>query len=297
MAETLHADEIPSDPALVRRLLDRQRSPWAGSPIERVSSTGTENALYRVGPDVVVRLPRRPAATGPIEKEQRWLPALATVLPLAVPEPLGAFEPSETFPWAWSAFRWLDGHDAITEPPDPAHLAFDLAAFLRALQALETSPGPEPAAAPSGRGVPLLARDAATRAAITASDGLVDITALDDRWERCLAADPWDRPETWVHGDIAAGNLLVQDARITAVIDWGSLGVGDPACDLIVAWELLDAPARAILRAELAVDDATWERGRGWALSTAILALPYYQHTNPFMADQARRKLAAVLDG
>lgn len=295
MAATLHADEIPSDEALVRRLLDRHRPPWAASPVRRVSSTGTENALYRVGADVVVRLPRRPAATGPIEKEQRWLPVLAPLLPLLVPEPLGAFEPTDAFPWAWSAFRWIDGRDAVQEPLDPQHVVADLAGFLGALHAIDTRGGPSPVRSPSGRGAPLAARDEITRAALAASAGLVDTAALTAVWARCLAADPWERPATWVHGDIAAGNLLGRGARLHAVIDWGSSGVGDPACDLVVAWELLDASGRAALRRRLAVDDATWERGRGWALSTAILALPYYLRSNPFMADQARRKLAAVL--
>lgn len=295
MATTLHADEIASDEELVRRLLAEQRPEWAGRPVVRVRSTGTENALYRVGDDVVVRLPRRPAATGPIEEEQRWLPVLAPHLPLAVPEPLGAFEPTEAFPWVWSAFRWLDGRDAITEPLAPGHLAADLARFLRALRAVDPTDGPAPASSPMRRGVPLARRDVATRSSIALAADLVDSSRVTTAWDRCVATEPWDRPPTWIHGDLAAGNLLGHGGRLSAVIDWGSLGVGDPACDLIVAWELLDEPGRTALRRELEVDDATWERGRGWALSTAILALPYYQHTNPFMADQARRKLAAVL--
>lgn len=291
----MHHDEIPSDAALVRRLLRDQHPRWADLPIERVTSTGTANALYRLGDDLVVRLPLRPSETRPAEKERRWLPVLAPALPLAVPLPVGTGEPSEAYPWPWSVCQWLDGEDAITASLDLGQAAEDLAGFIRALQGIDATDGPRPSAANYGRGVPLASRDAYTREAIGRSEGLVDIPAVTAAWEAALAAPVWDRPPVWVHGDLSAGNLLVRDGRLTAVLDWGALGVGDPACELVVAWELFDADSRSRLCEELEVDDATWARGKGWALSTAMLALPYYQHTNPFMADQARRKLAAVL--
>lgn len=295
MAPRMHHDEIGTDIDLVHRLLVAQHPRWADLPIEPVASTGTDNALYRLGDDKVVRLPRRPSSTRPVDKEHRWLPVLAPHLPLAMPVPLARGEPIEGYPWPWSVYPWFEGEDATTARFDRRQAARDLARFIAALQSIDPTGGPEPSIANFGRGVPLAARDDYTRQAVSASRDLIDTDAVTAAWEEALRVPTWDRPPVWVHGDIAAGNLLVRDGRLRAVIDWGAVGVGDPACDLIVAWELFDVASREVLRTELRVDDATWARGRGWALSTAIVALPYYQHTNAFMAAQARHKLAVVL--
>ena len=295
MARRMHHDEIDSDVDLVRRLLEAQQPPWADLPVERVASTGTDNALYRLGADMVVRLPLRPSSIEPADKEHRWLPALAPHLPLAIPVPLARGEPMGWYPWPWSVYPWLDGEDATTARLDLRQAACDLARFITALHSLDASGGPTASVANFGRGVPLAERDHDTRRAISAARDLIDADAVTAAWEAALRVEPWERPRVWVHGDIAAGNLLVREGRLSAVIDWGALGVGDPACDLLVAWELFDADSREVLRNELGADDATWARSRGWALSTAIVALPYYQHTNAFMAAQARHKLAVVL--
>jgi aminoglycoside phosphotransferase (APT) family kinase protein len=295
MAPRMHHDEIDSDVNLVRRLLEAQQPQWADLSIERVATTGTDNALYRLGDDMVVRLPLRPASIGPVDKEHRWLPALALHLPLAIPVPLAKGEPIDGYPWPWSVYPWFEGDDATAARFDRRQAASDLARFIAALQSIDPAGGPQPSTANFGRGAPLAARDRETRQAISASCDLIDTDAVTAAWEEALRLPTWRRPPVWVHGDIASGNLLVRNGRLSAVIDWGALGVGDPACDLIVAWELFDAEAREVLRSELRVDDATWARGRGWALSTAIVALPYYQHTNAFMAAQARHKLAVVL--
>jgi aminoglycoside phosphotransferase (APT) family kinase protein len=291
----MHHDEIDSDSDLVRRLLEAQQPQWADLPIEPVASTGTDNALYRLGDTMVVRLPLRPSSVGAADKEHRWLPALAPHLPLAIPVPLVRGEPIDGYPWPWSVCPWFEGEDATTARFDRRQAAYDLASFVAALHSLDPTGRPEPGIANFGRGQPLSERDRDTRRAISASRDLIDTDAVTAAWEEALGAPTWDQASVWVHGDIAAGNLLVRGGLLVAVIDWGTLGVGDPACDLIVAWELFDAESREVLRAELAVDDATWARSRGWALSTAIIALPYYQHSNPFMAAQARHKLAVVL--
>ncbi len=295
MARKMHHDEIDSDVDLVRRLLDAQQPQWGDLPIEPISSTGTDNALYRLGGDMVVRLPLRPSSTGPIDKEHRWLPVLAPHLPLAIPVPVAKGEPMQGYPWPWSVYPWFEGEDATKARFDRPQAASDLARFIAALQSIDPTGGPEPSISNFWRGVPLAVRDHYTRQAISASHDLIDTGAVTAAWEEALRVRTWDRPPVWVHGDIASGNLLVRDSRLSAVIDWGALGIGDPACDLIVAWELFDAEPREVLRTELGVDDATWARSRGWALSTAIVALPYYQHTNAFMAAQARHKLAVVL--
>ncbi|MEQ1788450.1 MAG: aminoglycoside phosphotransferase family protein [Acidimicrobiales bacterium] len=291
----MHRDQIDTDPALVRDLLEAQHAQWADRPIVRVASTGTVNALYRLGDDLVARLPLRRVTAVPIENELRWLPQLAPHLPIAISMPLALGQPTERFPSPWSVYAWFDGDDAITGALDLPQAAVDLASFLRALWSLDATGGPRPSVANYGRGIPLGLRDDITRASIRQSVDLVDTDAVTAAWERALAAQAWDQPPQWVHGDISSGNLIVRDRRIRAVIDW-SLGIGDPACDVLVAWELFDRESRALFREALAVDDATWDRARGWALSTAMLALPYYVTTNEFMARQARQKIAAVLD-
>jgi len=295
MRARMHHDDIPHDVDVVRRLLEAQRPEWADLSIEHVPSTGTDNALYRLGDDLVVRLPLRPGSVRQIERVDRWLPVLAPYLPLPVPVPVATGEPTEGYPWAWTVVSWMPGEDATTARLDRGRAVADLAGFIAALRAVDPTGGPRPSAANFGRGVPLALRDDETRRWIDKARGLVDTSAVAAAWDEAVRVPPWDGPPVWLHGDIASGNLLVEDGRLSAVIDWGALGVGDPACDLIVAWEMFDAAGREALRVLLGVDDATWERGRGWALSTAIISLPYYEGTNAFMADQARRKLAAVL--
>jgi aminoglycoside phosphotransferase (APT) family kinase protein len=293
----MHHDEIDSDADLVGRLLAAQQPQWAGLPVERIASTGTDNALYRLGDDMVVRLPLRPSSVRQLAREARWLPFLAPQLPLAVPVPLAAGEPSEAdgFPWPWLVYPWFDGEDATVAPLDLSTAAADLARFVTALQVVDPTGGPAANAANHGRGVPLADRDEFTRQGIAASQGLVDTAAVTAAWDVALRTPAWAGEPVWLHGDIASGNLLVQDGRLSSVIDWGAAAIGDPACDLLVAWELFDAASRQLLRAELDVDDGTWCRGRGWALSTALVALPYYRDTNPYMAAQAQRKIAEVL--
>ena len=291
----MHADEVDTDVSLVRRLLAAQFPQWADLPIEPVYSDGTDNAIYRLGSDMAVRLPRISWAVGQVEKEQQWLPRLASQLPLAIPVPLGKGIPAEGYPWNWSVCRWLEGENATVERiSDLRRAAIDLAQFIAALQRIDATDGPPPGPYNSYRGVPLAARDVQTRAAIASLEGTIDIEAVTVAWESALDAPVWDGPPVWIHGDLSSGNLLAVQGRLSAVIDFGCLGVGDPACDSIVAWSLFST-VRDALRAALYVDDATWARGRGWALSTALIALPYYQTTNPAIAAAARHKIDEVL--
>jgi len=254
----MHADEVDTDASLVRRLLAAQFPQWADLPIEPVHSAGTDNAIYRLGDDMAVRLPRIEWATANVDKEHRWLPRLAPLLPLAIPVPLARGEPGEGYPWHWSVYRWLEGENAtIDRVDDPRQAATDLARFVAALQRIDPNCGP-----PARRGVPLATRDALTRDAIASSQRMLDTDAVTAAWEAALEAPGWRGPPVWIHGDLQSGNLLAQHGRITAVIDFGGLGVGDPACDLMVAWNLLSAETRDVFRAALTVDDATWARGR-----------------------------------
>jgi aminoglycoside phosphotransferase (APT) family kinase protein len=292
----LHADEWDIDAALVRRLLAAQFPQWAGLTLAPVESAGTDNVLHRLGDDMVVRLPRIPGATGQVEKEQRWLPELAPVLPLAIPVPLAEGKPGEGYPWRWSVYRWLEG-DTATEGhvADPGQAARVLGQFVAAMQRIDPSGGPYPGASNSSRGVPLVTRDAETRGAIRALSGTYDAATLTAAWEAALAAPAWHGPPVWLHGDLHAANLLADRGRLSAVIDFGCLGVGDPACDVMVAWTYLSPDTREAFRSELEVDDATWARGRGWALSMGAIALPYYHRSNPVLAAIARRAIDQAL--
>jgi aminoglycoside phosphotransferase (APT) family kinase protein len=259
----------------------------------RVRSAGTDNALYRLGGDMVVRLPRIPGAAADVDKERRWLPRLRPRLPVAVPEVLGTGVPGDGFPYPWSVYRWLDGTDAadepITELPDSATR---LGRFVAALRTFGAAGGP-----PSFRGGPPRTRDTEVRAAIRelGADGTVDAGLAGAAWEAALAAPPWDGAPVWLHADLHPGNLLARRGRLTAVIDFGGLGVGDPASDMLPAWTLLTAPTREAFRAGAAVDDATWARGRGWGLCFGLGAVHVYRVTNPVLAGIGRHAVTETI--
>jgi aminoglycoside phosphotransferase (APT) family kinase protein len=286
----MHVDEVSTDVDLVRRLLRTQQPDWAELPLERVPSSGTDNALYRLGDDMVVRLPRIGWAVGGLERELEWLPRLAPLVPMSIPVPLSVGEPGEGFPWLWAVYRWLPGQNPpLGGPGDSTALACDLAAFMAAVQRIALD-GPS-----SRRGLPLTSQDERTQNALAQLDGEIDTVAAARAWEEALRIPDWSRRPVWLHGDLLPGNLLVEDGRLTGAIDFAIVGRGDPACDLLAAWSVLSSESRAVLRSELGVDDDTWARGRGWALSVALVALPYYRDTNPGFAAVARHVLAEVL--
>ena len=290
----MHADEVDIDSSLVARLLAGQFPRWADLTLSLVPSAGTDNAIYRLDDALAVRLPRVASATERVDTEFVWLPRLAPHLPLAIPLPLALGRPGEGYPWSWSVCRWLAGESAQSQrPADLGQAARDLADFIAALQRLDVVSWPPPGPSDSPRGGPLCTRDAPTRATIAELPGRLATGAVTAAWEAALQEPAWHGPPVWTHRDLLPGNLLVHGGRISAVIDFGCLGVGDPSCDLIAARALLSAQTRNIFRAALAVDEATWGRGR--ALSIGLIALPYYQHTNPVFTATARRMIAEVL--
>jgi aminoglycoside phosphotransferase (APT) family kinase protein len=291
----MHPGTHPIDDDLVRRLIAGQFPQWAGLAVARFPSGGTVNAMYRLGGDMVVRLPLVRGGAGDVSLEREWLPRLAPYLPTPVPEVLGVGEPAEGYPWPWSVYSWLAGENpsagALSEP---VLLAEDLAGFVAAMRSITLAGGPR-----AHRGGPVASLDAATRAAIEElrkipHEGL-DCDAAVAVWEAALRAPGWDGPPVWLHADLMPANLLVEGGRLTSVIDFGCVGVGDPACDLFPAWNLLPAKGREAFRESLSVDDATWTRGRGRTLSQALIALPYYRNTNPAMASNARYVIRTVL--
>jgi aminoglycoside phosphotransferase (APT) family kinase protein len=288
----MHADEIETDVALVRRLLAGQFPQWADLPIHQVASYGTDHDIYRIGDHLAARLPRIGWATRQAAKEAQWLPKLAPYLPLALPVQLAMGHPAEDYPFAWSVYEWLPGENANGTLDDLDQAAVDLAAFVTALRRVDPTGAPR---SPRGRGGPLAEGDEQVRQSIAQLGDRIDSEATLRSWEESLHAPAWDGPEVWLHGDLLPGNLLVVDGRLSAVIDFGTLNVGDPAGDLLPAWNVFTGDSRTRFRAELAVDDASWLRGRGWALRQAVVALPYYWDTNPGMVRQATHALAQVL--
>lgn len=289
----MHVDEVGTDAGLVDRLLAAQFPQWSGLPIQYVESYGTDHDIYRIGDRLAVRLPRIERATAQAAKEATWLPRFAPRLPLAVPVQLASGAPDEGYPFAWAVYEWLAGDDANGTITDLEVAAVDLAAFVRALRSIDTTGAHD--RPPGARGAPLVELDTSVRRAVDELGGRIDGAAALRSWDESLAADRWVGDPTWIHGDLLPGNLLVVDGRLSAVIDWGCLHVGDPACDLQPAWNVFDGPSRERFRDELAVDEASWLRGRGWALAQAVVALPYYWDTNPGMIRQASHALAEVL--
>ncbi len=293
----LMRSETHIDTPLVRRLLAAQFPKWADLRLEKVDSGGTDNTIYRLGNDLAVRLPRLLSASGQVDKELRWLPTLGPHLPLEVPVPLAAGMPSEEYTWHWSIVPWIKGEVASIERiENPHQAAASLGHFISALHQIDATGGPRSGVHNSFRGVPLIMRDTETREAIAKLAKIFNANALTAAWESALQAPEWHGPDVWVHGDLYSGNLLAEKGRLSAVIDFGLLGVGDPACDLMVAWTLLPAEARDTFRSALSVDDATWARGRGWALSFGLIALAYYMNTNFFLiANTGRYAIEEVL--
>jgi aminoglycoside phosphotransferase (APT) family kinase protein len=292
-ASNMSAKSIKINKSLVARLIDLQFPQWAGLPLQDFESVGTDNTIYRLGQDMAVRLPRNMSAIEQVDKEFKWLPILAPHLPLPIPSPLAMGMPGEGYPWRWSVYRWLGGENATSGSIDDLRqAATTLAKFVAALQQIDPAGGPIPG---SSRGVPLATRDSTVRGAIAALDNTIDTKAATSAWEAALHLPDWQGPAVWIHGDLHAGNLLVERGKLSAIIDFGCLGVGDPACDLLAAWSILTAETRDVFRAVLMPNDATWARGRGWALSIGLIALPYYQSTNPWFASIARRLIEEVL--
>jgi aminoglycoside phosphotransferase (APT) family kinase protein len=291
----MHDGEVETDVWLVRRLLAGQFPQWAHLPIRLVDSYGTDHDIYRLGDGLSARLPRIEWAIGQARREAKWLPRLAPHLPLDVPAQVAMGEPAEGYPFEWSVYEWLPGENANATIDDLERAAVDLAEFVRALRAVDTSDA-HPRSQGS-RGAPLEEVDAVVRRSIDELGDRIDRDAAVMSWDESVNAPAWDGEELWVHGDLLPGNLLVVDGRLSAVIDWGGLNVGDPACDLQPAWNVFDDASRERYRMELDVDDASWVRGRGWALCQAVVALPYYWDTNPGMVRQASNAVTQVLRG
>lgn len=288
-------DDVQIDTALVRRLLRAQFPGWSELPLQPIEPGGWDNRTFRLGDALLVRMPSAAGYAPQVEKEQRWLPVLAPLLPLAIPIPAAVGQPGEGYPWQWSVLRWLEGEDANSaRGTDRCGIATALAGFIRALQRIDPSGGPSPGAHNCQRGGPLLTYDEQTRRAIACLGSSIDEQAARELWEAALIATD-DNHRLWLHGDLSAGNLLLNQGRLSAVIDFGCCAVGDPACDLAIAWTYFDRATRDRFRAELAIDEKSWTRGRGWALWKALIVTAGLEGTDPSQVEGAQATLREVL--
>ncbi|MBX3710110.1 MAG: aminoglycoside phosphotransferase family protein [Gammaproteobacteria bacterium] len=294
----MHENEFEINESLVQSLLESQCPQWSELPIEFVKSSGTDNALFRLESEYVIRLPRIEWTPGSIEKsinkEHEWLPKIARCLKIPIAEPVFKGKPNPSYPWPWLINKWYSGHTPSFEKDNEYELlAKYLAHFLNELHRIPLPNGP-----PSRRGVSLKTKmlDDETRKAISELAGEIDIQSVAVLWGQLSNTPAWNKNPVWVHGDFLPGNILVQNNRLAAVLDFTDVGMGDPACDLIIAWSLLNSHSREILKNNLEnIDQDTWERGRGLALSIALIMLPYYKRSNPILASLARRMIENVL--
>jgi aminoglycoside phosphotransferase (APT) family kinase protein len=272
----LHHGEADIDADLVGRLVAAQFPELRHLPVREVRSTGTVNAIFRLGDHLYARLPRVRQWAGDLANEWRWLPVLGPRLSLEVPEPVARGQPGSSYPFSWALYRWIDGRPYADElVDDEGQAAEDLARFVAELRRVEL--------------------DADTRAAIASARDVLDGDAATAAWERALQAPAWSGPPVWIHSDLLRPNLLVRGGRLRAVIDFGAAGAGDPAADVIAAWSVFGPSGRAVFRRALGVDNGTWERARGYALHQAALIVPYYAETNPGFVASARRTVDQVL--
>ncbi|WP_328649546.1 aminoglycoside phosphotransferase family protein [Amycolatopsis sp. NBC_00348] len=278
----------------VRRLVAEQFPRWAGLPVRPVADGGWDNRTFHLGDTMSVRLPSAAEYALAVTKEQRWLPVLAPRLPLPIPVPLAEGGPGAGYPFAWSIYPWLEGEPASADRiADPVGFAADLADFLVALRSVDTTDAPRPGTHNWFRGSTLRTYDESARRALAKLTGHVDVDLAGEIWQTALAAH-WDGAETWFHGDVAPGNLLLRNEKLAAVIDFGTCGAGDPACDVAIAWTLLTADGRRSFRERLSVDDAEWARGRGWALWKTLVTCAQTWGRDDHEAVNARRVLDEI---
>jgi aminoglycoside phosphotransferase (APT) family kinase protein len=287
----MHQDEVSITEATVRSLLSAQFPEWSGRSLVRLRDSGTDNAIYRLGYDLGIRMPRIGWAVQQIDKEFGWLGKLAHYLPAALPVPIAKGEPGSGYPYPWLVYPWLDGvsldRGAVS---DWSALVQQIGDFVLALERVPVEGAPRPRT----RGAPVAASDESARVAIRNLRGSIDTGRASEVWQAALDAPRWPGDPVWIHGDLLPGNILVRDGRLAGVIDWGGASAGDPACDAMLAWAL-PRRAREEFRTVVGFDDATWARARGWVVQQTTMYITYYEKTLPEGVEQARLRLHAAL--
>lgn len=289
----MHHNEFKIDIELVYSLIKSQCPQWAELPIQVIRSSGTDNALFRLGDNYVVRLPRLEGADFNINKECEWLPKIAQSVTVNISCPLYKGYPNQSYPSLWSVIKWNTGENPTLEKGrEYESIAKELAEFINQLQTMPIDNAPL-----SRRGVPLVNQDEEIRHAIRELKKEVDTNLMYALWDELSNTPTWQHQKVWIHGDLLPGNILIQNNQLSAVIDFSDVGIGDPACDLIPAWCLFGPHSRKIFRQNLNnIDDNTWKRGKGWALSIALIIIPYYKNTNPALTAVAWNMINNILD-
>jgi aminoglycoside phosphotransferase (APT) family kinase protein len=288
----MHKNQLSISETLVRQILDQQFPAWASLPMSRVASSGTVNAIFRLGNELAVRLPLLHEYDADARREWKWLTRLAGHLPLDIPSPVAIGTPSQAYPCHWLVVRWINGVNAApASVRSPERAAEALGNFVVTLRQADIV-GED---LPHYRGEALHLRDELTRRAIDQVSNEFDRRSLLKSWDRSLSTPDWTCKPCLFHGDLHPGNVLSEHGELSAVIDFGSLGTGDPSVDALPAWWMFSGRARAIFREAGEFQSCMWERARGWALSIALIALPYYRESNRAFADMARLAIQEVL--
>lgn len=260
---------------LVTKLIKQQFPHWAHLTINPVQYGGWDNRTFRLGNTMSIRLPSAQCYAAKVAKEQEWLPRLAPHLTMPIPQPVALGKPSDDYPWHWSIYRWIEGERAdkiVMNDAELEQLACDVAHFLKELQAIDTTGGLIPGPHNFYRGASPAVYDSETRSALEKLGNIVDTDACTRVWEKAIESQ-WDKAPVWFHGDLSAGNILVRDGKLAGVIDFGGVAVGDPACDLVIAWTFFKGKSREVFRSTVDMDKKTWDRARGWALWKALITL------------------------
>jgi aminoglycoside phosphotransferase (APT) family kinase protein len=282
MADRLHEDEVAIGDDVVRRLVDDQLPEWSSAALTRLPPTGTDNQLFRLGDDLLLRMPRIGWAAESARWEHTWLPRLAAHLSMPVPAPVALGLPGEGYPWHWTVVPWIDGRTPTTALIDPEEWAVGLGHFVRELREVPAMGAP---ATTEGRGGPLSTLDEWVHTWAARADATrVDLGAVLAVWRDALDAPSWDGEPAWFHADLHEGNLLVRDGSLAAVIDWGTAGRGDPAVELNALWGYLPAGVADLYAETVGLDDAAYRRARGFALAPALSGWTYYRDTAPHLS-------------
>jgi aminoglycoside phosphotransferase (APT) family kinase protein len=284
--------------ALTAELVQQQFPRWSKLPIRPVELSGHDNRSFRLGDTMLIRLPSAKGYVEQVQKEQLWLPKLAPYLSFQIPKPIAMGKPNQNYPWNWSIYQWIDGYSANTKDIDDSHLehiAIALAQFLKELHQIDSKDGPPAGPHNYYRGAHPSVYDAAAKADIATLKTIIDADNALAVWNKAIASK-WHLPPLWIHGDFASGNILLNNNTITAIIDFGCMGVGDPACDLVIAWTFLNKKSRKIFKEHLDLDANTWARARGWALWKAGFELAGYADKTSVEALQKQQIISEVLD-
>lgn len=298
LSVTLHENEVPVDEEVIRSLLAEQCPQWTGLSLTPAGA-GTENTMYRLGDDLLLRLPRTADKAHALRKEREWLPRLAAELPHLIPEPVHAGAPAAAFPLPWAVFRWIDGEEVRPDTvQDWAALGADLAAVVRDLHRIDLMGATRAGDLSWYRGGSLRACDEWITTCLADCRATVgermDVDALERMWRAGLALPEPTRPHVWLHGDLKPTNLLVRDGRLHAVIDFGALSIGLPDAEHATVWDL-PAQARHAYWDAIGIDDATWTRARAWAIAVGASGISYYWHTYPAFVAECQARLRSIL--